>query len=217
MSLDLEITAKPPADFAVRSATQVESPGPYMQFATTAEAYAAALARLGSFSDYEGAPPFSYGTKRDFNQGTSPPQTAPLEAIAGVGNSKYRFHFYTATCYCKFWWVETVSNGAGLRTAYEGPGTILSATPRSWEWTPTSVNGLCLPADFDVDDVTTWNVSPEYILNATEPPDPTYADPGGGSIYHGLFCYLSGITQVRYSWVSGYEPPEDGGANGFPV
>ncbi len=133
---------------------------------------------------------------------------------ARAERAKYRWRFFTATCYFKVWWDEVQTHYVGTFSTV-GTGTVTSTTSKSFEWTATSVGGLCVPSGFygDFAGIATWpksddggGPSPWEVLEQ-EPSDFTTFD-------HGDRIYVT-VENVKWSWVSGYTPstPAD---SGFP-
>jgi hypothetical protein len=126
------------------------------------------------------------------------------DAHAQAIRAKYRFRFYAATCYLKVYWNEVLRH-----TNHSGTDEVVSTTPQSWEWTtPTAVDGLCLPADFNTADSDTWVISDEFELAEVEPINVTLSGDFENQSYF--------LTDFSWSYINGYVPPSDGSANGFP-
>lgn len=121
---------------------------------------------------------------------------------------RYKPIGYSATCYVKLWWDEV---------AYEDVTGVsldeVSRTSKDWTMGEPGHNGVCLGVGFDQTDVTTW---PEGDVIEVPLPVPS-VDPSSPSHPPPLFVGAQvNIEKVRWSFVVGYIPPEDGSANGFP-
>ncbi len=120
---------------------------------------------------------------------------------------KYKWRFYTGTCYFKIWWDEVTRHSAG--TIGTTPSATVTATNSlEWEWTPSAVDNLCLPSGFDQTDATTWSESGVYEILETEPSDPG----SSGDVFDRLEIQ---VENVRFTWVVGYTPASFS-VSGFP-
>lgn len=112
--------------------------------------------------------------------GTGPFASVSEDFVLSIP-STYHFKFKpVASCFYKIFW------------------TGVDEIEYSFEWEPPSVDGFCVPADFDDSDQETWPRTPDYT---------TGYPPGGEDAY----------LASRWSCHPTYEPPSDGSANGFPA
>ena len=68
-------------------------------------------------------------------------------------------------------------------------------------------------------DRTTWPSSPLFTIEPIEPPAPTATWEEGTDWVGGptTAWRYAALQNIRFSFIPGYTPPEDGTANGFPV
>lgn len=193
------------------SNTATDAPGPGgIPLGSTQDAWDLALSGLDAFDD--GDPWFEVNAGA-FNadylaitlSGGRKWIAAGGTANASLNRVRYRWAFYTGSCYAKVWWEEFISDAV--------PAVTSGPTALDWEWaTPISVDGLCLPSDFSQFDVQTWpaaDISESFVIEPPEPANVTTIGPENE-----LDAY---VRKLRPSWVDGYEPPSDGSANGWPV
>jgi len=127
---------------------------------------------------------------------------------ARVQNVRYKWAFYTPTCYFKIWFDRVI---------YDEDEAEVSRAAEDYQWTPVIADGNCLPAGFVSGylNALTWPCSPHTDIQPPRPPDPPEnVPPGEPDEYRARFLYFD---KIRWSFVDGYTPPEDGSANGFPV
>lgn len=82
----------------------------------------------------------------------------------------------SASCYYKLWWDEKVSSDTG------GAPVL---TPKTYEVTPVSVDGLCIPIGVNLSDNSTWPVTADYTSDDRIE-----------------------VINLRWSCIDGYEPDE---------
>lgn len=137
---------------------------------------------------------------------------------ATVKRAQIKWRFYTSTCYLKISWDEVITStrgGDGDGDSSYSYHTEISRTPIEWTWEGLSEGGICLPLDFVYEDQDTWPETLVYDLIDAEPPAPP--DPGYPPLFQEYESYRTRFENVRFSFVDGYTPPDDGTANGFPV
>ncbi len=105
-----------------------------------------------------------------------------------------------ASCSFRIWWDENEYDIGGSLGGEPVPtGSPVASTAQEWEWTPPSVDGLCIPSGYDPGDLTTWPHTEDFTINV----------PASAS-------RMIIIENIRWSFAPGYTPPSDGSANGWP-
>lgn len=120
---------------------------------------------------------------------------------------RYRPQAYAATCYFWIQWDEVIYDQS---ITPSGDPIEISRETKEWTMSVTPVDGVCLPSDFDVTDTTTWPSDTDWAEVGPLVPD---VDPGLGEVY----WRFAQLENVLFSYVTGYVPPDDGSANGFPA
>lgn len=201
MSLNPQITDRPPG--GIGFFTKVWTGGGNDN-STFSAAYTAALA--------DAAANYARGA---FTNGNVPDASPVLLAYTNkfytvrkavfLQAANYHFLGISATCFLKAFWDEV------LYTT-DLAGVILgevSRTSKELTLTMPSNGGVCLPLGFDHSNQSTWIDSGEFPITQPTPPDPG-PDPDSS-------CQALYIEKFRWSQLDGYNPPDDGSANGFPV
>lgn len=132
---------------------------------------------------------------------------------------KYRWRFYSATCYLHIWWDER------LREFQNGVQISEVFTPKEYEIQIAGIaNGLCIPAGpletnppFANPDDSQKDLPSGLCLGDTflfTPVMPTVQlSPTAGDVANSIMR----VVNVRWSFIPSYTPPTDGSANGFPI
>lgn len=130
------------------------------------------------------------------------------DPFVSIHRAKYRIFGYSGTCYCHAYWDEVVYDVSQFGEIILGE---ISRTSVDAAINITAVDGICLPADFDVTDTTTWpsNSTSKTDWITPEPPDPAMGD---------FRRYELRIEKLRFSFINGYDPAGDPGyIDGFPT
>lgn len=124
--------------------------------------------------------------------------------VCRVAVGSYQLYGYSATSYLKAYWDEVM-----YKTDFDG--NIISEESREtadYEFTMPSIGGASLPEGFDVGTLNTWIKSGSTPVTQPNPSNPPDGEDNSLAFY---------IEKLRYSCLSGYTPPDDGSANGFPA
>ncbi len=155
--------------------------------------------------------------------------TAPPGAqyqVFSRSNLKYRPRFFCASCYVKIWWDEVIQI---IKPDFSV--VTISTTPKEYERTIPQVgdSGSCVPDDFDptAELPSDFPVPPEDQDNPSslevgdsfeiDLPIPELDPPPDDEHSPALYQYSGFVANIRFTCIPGYEAPEDGSANGFPV
>ena len=174
-------------------------------FSTPAAAWADAVGAIPAFANVFTPSILAEGTTlftlaNGYTTG-GPPFTSEIE------RSQFKWAVVTPSCYFKVWFDKVERNIYAFSPA--NTGTEISRTSGSYTWTPISVGGICLPADFNFSDGLTWPAS--GVFGPEEPNEPPTPVP------YGVVSRFVNLEKVRWSFLPSYTPPEDGSANGFPL